>query len=251
MTPPTSRNPKSDGNATVAEVRVLEKLTEEMGQLVNSVKDLTEGVLRESEQARELAREDRETFYRLMSEANAQAREAAAAEAELRSQEALAVFRERRPDTPRLPVITSVADQFDAGERLKQRELVLTYDAWRTMLGRPGAASVFQAERGYSEEGEPVLHINAGPFDEVGRGWTLVVTLDNGKTLRADLPEGGRGRVRVALPRLDPEGQIRRLEIVDERGYPLYLGLGAALQTQQGKPARELVQGLRADDEDR
>jgi hypothetical protein len=251
MTPPPSRPAsKPNGTAAAAEERMLKKLTEEMGELVKAVTSLADRALEESAEARELAREDRATIYRLIEE-NVQTREAAAADAERQSQEALAAFRARRADTPRLPVVVSVADEYDSAERLEQRELVLTYNAWRTMLGRAGAASVFQAVRGFDEDGETAIHIQAGPFDEIGNGWTIVATLDNGKTFRADLTEDGRGRVKARIPGLDPERQMRRLEIRDERGNPLYLGLGHALETQHQQPALDLSEVRRADDEDR
>ncbi|HEY4830522.1 MAG TPA: hypothetical protein VIH85_27395 [Solirubrobacteraceae bacterium] len=230
---------------------MLKKLTEEMGELVKAVTSLADRALEESAEARELAREDRATIYRLIEE-NVQAREAAAAAAERHSEEALAAFRARRADTPRLPVMASVADDYDAAERLEQRELVLTYDAWRTMLGRTGTASMFQADREFGDDDDPdKIWILAGHFEETGRGWTLVVTTEDGKVAEADVPAGERPPrvvVPVSLPRVS---QIRRLEIRDGRGYPLYLGLGPALQTQNRQLARGGLPVARADDEDR
>jgi hypothetical protein len=264
MTPPAARNPtKSDGTPASEQEQMLKRFTEQLGrvvagvqkstsELVSSVTDLTETVRQESAQARELAREDRAEFYRVLREESVLARQAAVEEAERRSREALGAFRERRPDGPRLPQIVSVAEEFDAVERLEQRGLVLTYNAWRTMLGRAQAASVFQATRGFGEDDEPnVIRIHAAPFDETGRGWTLALTLDTGKVLRAELLEGDRPPCTVQVSGLRREMTIRRLEIRDERGNPLYLGLGPAVQLQHWQPEPDLVELTRADDEDR
>ena len=209
---------------------------------VNSVTALADQVLRESEEARERLRDDREAFYRLVTEANAEARKAAAAEAELRSREALDAVRAVRPEAAVIPAPVTVPGESDAAERLEQRELVLTYMAWLTMLARAGDAWVFQAEPGFDEEAGPVIHIHSGPFDQIGSGWTLVATLDNGKTLQTRLTEGQRGRVRVGVPGLDPKSQIRRLEIRDALNHPLYLGLGYTLQTEPWQPESELLE---------
>jgi hypothetical protein len=86
--------------------------------------------------------------------------------------------------------VLSVAQEFDVAEPLEQRELVLTYNAWRTMLGRAQAASVLHAERGFGEDGQPnVIRIDPPYSKEAGRRWTLVLTLDDDTVLRANLPE--------------------------------------------------------------
>jgi hypothetical protein len=249
MTPPPSRPAsKPNGTAAAAEQRMLKKLTEEMGELVKAVTALADRALEESAEARELAREDRATIYRLIEE-NVQAREAAAAEAERQSQEALAAFRARRADTPRLPVMASVADDYDTAERFEQRELVLSYDAWRTMLGRTGAASVFQAERVFEGEKSGEILIYASPFTATGRGWTLAVSTTDGKSYEVDLPENEPSPgLRVPVP-VPPGSVIGRLEIRDGRGYPLYLGLGPAVQPQDRQPADDVMPVARADED--
>ncbi|HUA50023.1 MAG TPA: hypothetical protein VMA77_32630 [Solirubrobacteraceae bacterium] len=253
---------RSDGSANIAQERMLKKLTDELGglmkgvqsstsELVNAVTALADRVLRESEEARELVREDRAEFYRVLREENALVREAAAEAAERHSREALAALQDRRPDAA-LPMITSVADEYDATERLEQRELVLSYMAWLTLLGRAGVASVFLAQRmGGAKGGSDGIQIYAAPFEQMVYGWTLVVTLDGGKALTGSVTKTERPPVVVPVPYLRPETQIRRLEICDERGNPLYLGIVTAVQVQHRQSEPGPLEAARAYDEDR
>ena len=139
-------------------------------------------------------------------------------------------------------------------QRLRQRELVLSYNGLRTMLGRaptsgaPGAAVVFQAqrvtERGDPDpEGESILILGPAPFAAVEGGWTLVATTTQGQTLPAQLHQHDIP-LRVQVPHLTAEIDIGRLEIRDQNGDPIFLGVGPVLQTDnaQAQPAGVVAQ---------
>jgi Putative mono-oxygenase ydhR len=128
---------------------------------------------------------------------------------------------------PVVPLVESFGAERDL------RELIFTYDAWRTLLGRAEAASVFVAERGFGEDGEPnVIRIHVVRSEEVGDGWTLVLTLDDDTVLRADLSAHGEPPFTVRVPGLSQGMVIRRLEIRDRQGRPRYVGVRPAIQTK-------------------
>lgn len=125
------------------------------------------------------------------------------------------------------------------------KELVLTYNAFRTMLGRaptafaPGAASVFIAERvnnhgSRNDEGDSIKIVSPAPFAATESDSTLVAVTTENKTLSASLPTHSLP-VTVHVPGLDPGTDILRLEIFDNNGDPIFLGLGPAVQTQNAQ----------------
>jgi hypothetical protein len=127
-------------------------------------------------------------------------------------------------------------------QRLRQRQLVLTYNAFRTMLGRTpgtgslGAAVVFMADRvdgaGKSAgHGDSINILRQAPFRSVEDGWKLVVITTTGQTLYAPLHRH-TVPVRVPVDGLGAHLDVARLEIRDHDDTPLYLGLGPATQTQ-------------------
>lgn len=132
-------------------------------------------------------------------------------------------------------------DALTKEQRLKQRQLVLAYNAFRTMLGRaptsgaPGAAVVFMALR-VNDQGQRDDHGDSiwipypAPFASVEDGWTLVAITTTNQTLRAplhhhDLP------VRVQVEHLRANLDISRLEIRDANDDPIYLGVVPATPT--------------------
>jgi hypothetical protein len=129
-------------------------------------------------------------------------------------------------------------------QRLRQQQLVLTYNAFRTMLGRTpgtgsaGAAAVFMADRvngtgeHHSDGGDSIEILFPAPFRAVEDGWTLVVITTTGQTLYAPLH---RDAVRVQVEHLSANLDVARLEIRDHDNNPLYLGLGPATQTQNAR----------------
>jgi hypothetical protein len=139
------------------------------------------------------------------------------------------------------PPAPTANDQITKEQRLRQQQLVLSYDAFRTMLGRaptsgaPGAAVVFMADRVNGEgerdaDGDSISILRPAPFAFVEDGWTLVVITTANQTLRAplhrhDLP------ARVQVEHLPGDIDISRLEIRDGNDDPLYLGVGPATQT--------------------
>jgi hypothetical protein len=157
-------------------------------------------------------------------------------------------IREGRPERIVIEQAAPIEDPITREQRLRQRELVLTYDAWRTMLGRaptsgaPGAAAVFTALRVNEkyqpkEYGDSIRILDPAPFAVVEHGWTLVAITTTNKTLRAELkPCAPPFTVRV--PHLAPDVDIRRLEIRDANDDPIYLGLGPATQTHNAARGR-------------
>jgi hypothetical protein len=148
----------------------------------------------------------------------------------------------------RVEVVIQPATTEDAltkEERLKQRQLVLTYNAFRTMLGRaptsggPGAAAVFLADRVDEDgvpdcRGESITILSPAPFTFTEDGWTLMAITNHNQTLRApihrhELP------VRVQVPHLGGDVDVARLQIHDHSGDPIYLGLGRATQTRNAE----------------
>ncbi len=150
-------------------------------------------------------------------------------------------------------------DQITQEQRLRQRQLILSYNAFRTMLGRaptsgaPGAAVVFMAVR-VNRKGQPdprgdsIKIPGPAPFASLEDGWTLVAITTTDQTLRAalhrdDLPST------VQVEHLRAESDIGRLEIRNENDDPIYLGVGSATQThnveRHRRSARELDREIR------
>ena len=139
------------------------------------------------------------------------------------------------------PPAAAADDQITKDQRLRQRELVLSYNAFRTMLGRaptsgaPGAAVVFIATR-VNYEGQPDARGNwiniegPAPFAAVEDGWTLVVITTANQTLRAPLHHHGVPTP-VQVKQLRAGVEIGRLQIRDENDDPIYLGVVPATQT--------------------
>jgi hypothetical protein len=119
-----------------------------------------------------------------------------------------------------------------------QQRLALTYDALRTALGRPGAASIVQYRvisygAGYSGEflpgeardGQAGIEIRHGHVD--ADDWIVVYGPQDG---RPDGVYGEIGRARYApagptwIPRLHAHQPISRLEVHDRDGRPVRLG---------------------------
>ncbi len=139
-------------------------------------------------------------------------------------------------------------DAISKEQRLRQRQLILTYNAFRTMLGRaptsgaPGAAVVFMAVRvndagQRDDEGDSIVIPNPAPFAGVEDGWTLVAITSANQALRAalhhhDLP------VRVPVDHLRANVDISRLEIRDANDDPIYLGVGPATETHNAERHR-------------
>jgi hypothetical protein len=140
-----------------------------------------------------------------------------------------------------------------SGQDATSKELLLTYDVFRTMLGRaptafaPGAASVFIAERvdgkgKRDDDGDSIKILSPAPFAGTEDNWTLVVLTTDSKTLSASL-HTNELPVIVQVPHLASDIDILRLEILDQNGDPIFLGLGPAVQTrnaQRHKYQREL-----------
>lgn len=139
-------------------------------------------------------------------------------------------------------------DQITREQRLRQRQLVLSYNAFRTMLGRaptsgaPGAAVVFMAvrvnEQGQSDPcGDSIAIPRPAPFVSLEDGWTLVAITTANQTLRTPLHRGELS-VRVQIEHLRADMDIARLEIRDANDDPLYLGIGPATQTHNAERER-------------
>jgi len=140
-------------------------------------------------------------------------------------------------------------DQITKEQRLKQRQLILSYNAFRTMLGRapssgaPGAAVVFTAVRvnseGQRDPGGDSILIGPAPFASVEDGWTLVATTTTNQTLRAPLHRD-KLPSRVQVEHLRADIDIGRLEIRDANDDPIYLGIGPATQTDNVERQRRM-----------
>jgi hypothetical protein len=125
------------------------------------------------------------------------------------------------------------------------KELLLTYNAFRTMLGRAptafarGAASIFIAERvdgqgNRDDEGDSIKILSPAPFAGTEDKWTLVAFTTGDKPLSVSLYAKKLPDI-VQVPHLASDIDILRLEIRDKNGDPLYLGLGPAVQTRNAQ----------------
>jgi hypothetical protein len=130
-------------------------------------------------------------------------------------------------------------------QRLRQQQLVLSYNAFRTVLGRaptsgsPGAAVVFMADRvdgagEHDSDGDSIKILAPAPFLFVEDGWTLVLITTTGQTLYAPLHRE-KVPVRVQVEHLGANLDVARLEIRSHDDTPLYLGVGPATHTQNAR----------------
>ncbi|MGZ4248404.1 MAG: hypothetical protein ACXVUE_08880 [Solirubrobacteraceae bacterium] len=130
-------------------------------------------------------------------------------------------------------------------QRLRQQQLVLTYNAFRTMLGRTpgtgssGAAVVFMADRvdgagKHDPDSDSIKILSPAPFRAVEDGWTLVLITTTGQTLYAPMHRD-KVPARVQVEHLSGNLDVARLEIRDHDDNPLYLGLGPATQTHNAR----------------
>jgi len=101
---------------------------------------------------------------------------------------------------------------------LPQQEAVLRYDAFRTALGRPGAAAMVMGERSGN-----VITITAG---QLPAATLQVVGFDakGGEVGRGNLPPAGYGQRSASLSGSNPE-HITRFEVWDLSGSPIRFGL--------------------------
>ena len=237
MTPSASSRGRT-GEVAPPEQPSFEVLQEFAGALVEQLlPGLLDGVARSTAEILETVRLEGDA-----------ARAAAHADAVEQSRAMMKSFRERRQDVLVTPPVAEVIGEFTADERLAQRELALAYDAWRTLLGRQGAAVVFLADRvGDKAErdrrGKSVL-IRYAPFASTNADWNLVATIVGvADPVQVRLRDEALPVV-VAIPPLKAEQDLARLEIHDLHGRPRYVGLGPALQThrqeRQGEPQRSL-----------
>jgi hypothetical protein len=149
-------------------------------------------------------------------------------------------------------------------QRLRQQQLVLSYNAFRTLLGRaptsgsPGAAVVFMADRvngagGHDPDGDSIKILSPAPFPAVEDGWTLMVITTTGQALCAPLHRD-EVPVRVPVEHLGANLDVARLEIRDHHDNPLYLGVGPATHTHNAREhrRRQIAEGgTTAEDPDR
>jgi hypothetical protein len=146
---------------------------------------------------------------------------------------------------PEQLVVQSAEDATTKEQRLEQQQLVLTYNAFRTMLGRAptslsrGAAVVFMADRvddrgQHDSDGDSILILSPAPFAVVKDGWKLVAITTRGEPLTESLRRHVIP-VRVRVQDLAPDLDIARLEIRGPDDNPLFLGLGPATHTQNAK----------------
>jgi len=105
-----------------------------------------------------------------------------------------------------------------------QKRAVLTYDAFRTALGRPGAAVLVTGVR--SAERPQTITITAGSLPDVLL--TLVCYDPSGSELgRGPLPPAtSKHEPRQAqIATLEEKDVVARFEILDQAGDPIHLGL--------------------------
>ncbi|HUA06070.1 MAG TPA: hypothetical protein VMB27_19335 [Solirubrobacteraceae bacterium] len=170
-------------------------------------------------------------------------RAAARADAREQSRKLVESVRDRQEEVFAPAPGIEVVEAFDAGDRLAQAELAVTYMAWRTLLCRPGAASIFVVERvteqgKLSAEGSYVL-ISSAPFTRTHAGWTLVASISGvASPVHASPSEKGL-RVPVYIPDLTADRDLTRLEIWDQEGRPRFVGVGQAFQTNNQARPRE------------
>ena len=144
-------------------------------------------------------------------------------------------------------------------QRLRQQQLVLTYNALRTMLGRTpgvgstGAAVVFMADRvdgsgKHDPGGDSIKILPPAPFRAVEDGWKLWVITTTGQTLHAPMH---RDKDRVQVDNLGANLDVARLEIRDHDHNPLYLGVGPATQTHNARKhkRRQIAEGGTTDED--
>jgi hypothetical protein len=108
---------------------------------------------------------------------------------------------------------------------LPQRRLALTYNAFRTLLGRQGTAAIISATRGGPDNDAGDVLTLRGPIPSTPI--TVVAYGPNGAEIGRDPEHKRDGELRYAtIPGLKDEMTISRIEIFDENRQPILLGPG-------------------------
>lgn len=106
-----------------------------------------------------------------------------------------------------------------------QRRLALTYDAFRTLLGRQGSAAIITATRGGPAKDAGDVLTLTGPIPSTKI--TVVAYGSDGAEIGRDPEHRRDGEVRHAtIPGLKDDMTISRIEILDENQHPILLGAG-------------------------
>jgi hypothetical protein len=107
---------------------------------------------------------------------------------------------------------------------LAQQQTVLTYEAFRTVVGRPGAASIVSAERSFNPKSRTHnVIVVAGPLPDTPL--TLVAYGTTSAEIgRGQVTKGGRGNREAIIPDLKDNEPVARLEIHDQSDRPILLG---------------------------
>jgi hypothetical protein len=104
-----------------------------------------------------------------------------------------------------------------------QQRLALTYNAFRTLLGRTGAAAIISATRGGPDDDAGDVLTLRGPIPPTSI--TVVAYGSDGKEIGRDPEHRRHGEIRYAtIPGLKDEMTISRIEILDENRQPILLG---------------------------
>lgn len=106
-----------------------------------------------------------------------------------------------------------------------QQRLALSYNAFRTLLGRAGAAAVIGAVRGGPDGDAGDVLTLSGPIPSAPI--TVVVYGPDGAELGRATEHRSEGELRYAtIPGLKDEMAISRIEILDANQHPILLGPG-------------------------
>jgi hypothetical protein len=118
-----------------------------------------------------------------------------------------------------------------------QRRLALTYNAFRTLLGRQGSAAIISAARGGpGNDAGDVLSLR-GPIPSTRI--TVVAYGSDGAEIGRDPEHRRDGELRYAtIPGLRDEMTISRIEILDEDCQPILLGPGLGPFQPSAQPAQ-------------
>jgi hypothetical protein len=104
-----------------------------------------------------------------------------------------------------------------------QQRMALTYNAFRTLLGRSGAAAIVRATRGGPDNNAGDVLTLEGPIPSTRV--TVVAYGPDGAEIGRDPEHRRDGEVRHAtIPGLKDEMTISRIEILDENHRPILLG---------------------------
>jgi hypothetical protein len=106
-----------------------------------------------------------------------------------------------------------------------QRRLALSYNAFRTLLGRARAAAVIDAARGGPANDAGDVLTLTGPIPSTPI--TVIVYGSDGAELGRATEHRREGELRYAtIPGLKDEMAISRIEILDQNQHPILLGPG-------------------------